>query len=255
MKNKILIGLTAAIIPLAANAGNVLPQEIWGPGLPGTSGGPSEMNLYLDGAGPYAGKTGELGIMEYLYGNDFTRLNDSSVVEWEGLSGTVDVNAVYAGAGQHLYTTAPGGSPTSGAIINPGGTIGGTPSISLETATFTPVTSPFLFLDDTTPSGYAKAYSDPTLNAEFGGIPKGTVRMVAFQVTGSLDIAGDLSGGYTSYEVPTYVIAFEDGTDMDYNDLVVQVSGVRPVPDGGFTVGLLGMGVLGLGWIRRRMVK
>ena len=73
-------------------------------------------------------------------------------------------------------------------------------------------------------SGSIQAFSDPALNG-------GTDRMVTFQVTGTLNTPGNINSGYTSLANPTYVIAFEDGSDFDYNDLVVQVSGVAPVPE------------------------
>jgi hypothetical protein len=220
----------AALFPLSTNANDIVVQDIWPAGPNST-----EMNLYADqpGAAP--------GIMEYLYGDDFTRLDDSSVIEWTGTSGTIGITDVYAGASQNLYTAGLSGSPTS-FVMNYAGMYGGTPTRFDDFATFTPVTNPFLFLDIANGNN---GYSNPALNG-------GTVRMVAFQVTAYLDTPGDISGGYTDFSDPTYVIAFEDGTDMDYNDLVVEVSGVAPVPDGGATVNLLGLSLCGCGlWVRK----
>jgi hypothetical protein len=86
-----------------------------------------------------------------------------------------------------------------------------------------PVSQPFLFLDE---ANGTMAYSDPALSS--GGVD----RMVTFAVTGYLADPGILSS-WTAFSDGTthYVIAFEDGTDFDFNDLVVEVSGVVPVPE------------------------
>jgi VPDSG-CTERM motif len=79
--------------------------------------------------------------------------------------------------------------------------------------------------------------------------------MVTFLVTGYLTVPGQTTGGTTLLNSPTYVIAFEDsgvGGDYDYNDLVLEVSGVA-VPDGGSTMALLGAAFVGLGMLRRKL--
>jgi len=182
--------------------------------------------------------------MEYLYGvGNFTRLDDSALIQWSsaGTSHSVGITAVYAGAQQNLYTATPGtGSPISPVLVPVTGN-NATPSRFLSNASFTPVADPFLFLDQANGN---MAYSDPALNT--GHID----RMVAFSVSGYLATAG-VPTSFTAFSQPTYVLAFEDGSDADYQDLVVEVNGVANVPDAGFTVALLGMGMLGLGGVRR----
>lgn len=65
----------------------------------------------------------------------------------------------------------------------------------------------------------------------------GETRFLAYQGTG---IGGT-----------NWVFAFEDGGDLDYNDMVVKVESIKPVSAPG-TLALLGLGLLGIGALRRR---
>ena len=205
------LGLAAA----SSRAGLTTVNDIWGP-QPGSSG---EWNLYNTGSGSAPGT----GIMEYLYG-DFTRVNDASDIHWTGSPGGATFDAIYAGAGQELYTAGLAGTPISSGILGGSGYTGNNPpSRSSGTITYTPVSQPFLFLDEANGN---MAYSDPALSS--GGVD----RMVTFAVTGYLATPGDINSFTTFSDKTThYVIAFEDGTDFDFNDLVVEVSGVAPVPE------------------------
>ena len=203
--------LTAA----SSQAGLTPVQDIWG-----ANGAGGEWNLYNSGVGSSQGA----GIMEYVYGaGEFTRVDDSSDILWAGLNGGATFDAVYAGASQALYTAAPAGSPTSTEILGVPGGNSGAPSRSSSIVNYTPISQPFLFLDEANGNN---AYSDPSLSS--GGVD----RMVTFAVNGYLATPGN-AATYTPFSDATthYVIAFEDGTDFDYNDLVVEVSGVSPVPE------------------------
>ena len=185
--------------------------------------GAQEWNLLPTAIGGVQGD----GILQYIYGNNVTRVNDSSDIEWIGNPGTADFVAIYAGAGQALYTTPlsgtlppNGGSPSP--ILSGLGSTGTTPSRSASSVSFTPGAQPFLFLDEANGN---LAYSSPTLSS--GSVD----RMVTFAVTGYLQTPGDLNSMFIPFATTHYVIAFEDGTDFDFNDLVVEVSGVAPVPE------------------------
>ena len=213
---KTLVVAIAGLVLAAASSHAALTtvNDIWGP-QPG--GGASEWNIYNTGSGTAAN-----GVMEYLYGTgNFTRVDDSSDILWMGSPGGASFEAVYAGASQALYTAGVTGSPISSTPIL---TASGNYAAPVRTGNFidiNPVSQPFLFLDEANGNN---AYSDPALN---GGVD----RMVTFAVTGYLADPGVLSS-WTAFSDGTthYVIAFEDGTDFDFNDLVVEVSGVAPVP-------------------------
>jgi hypothetical protein len=213
-------------------------------GNSGPNGAAGEWNLYDTGMGTWPGS----GIMEYLYGaGHFSRIDDSLDTWWisgDNPNAQAGVLGVYAGASQNLYTTDLAGSILN-SVVNPLGTIGLAPQrfFNGPGVPLVPGSQPLLFLDDAV--GYSAAYSDPLIN---GGID----RMVTLGVTGYLTIPGDVTT-WTPFSDGTihYVIGFEDYDDFDYQDLVVEVSGVSPVPELSGPI-LFGLGAAVLLIFRRR---
>ena len=95
-------------------------------------------------------------------------------------------------------------------------------------------------------------YSDSALNVDANGD-----HMVAYQGTGdTVQIASLAERTWSSAE---YILGFEDLAipvgDSDYNDFVVLVSSVTPVPDIGTTLMLLALGTGGLFLLRCRRLS
>lgn len=176
-------------------------------------------------------------IINGIYGAaNLQRVNDPLDNIWWQIttsSGAL-VEAKYAGNNNALWTATTAGALDAFVVA---GTVG-------ASGTIAPSGNPFLFAD-VTPGGSltsgANKYfvSDQSLN----GLTED--HMVTFKVTSMVD---------------TYVIAWEDlqfaSSDTDYNDLVVQVKGVKPVPDGGAsTLALLGGAMALIGAVGRKLQK
>ena len=249
-----------ALLALSANAltTDTKVNDLWGAN--GTGPGP-EWNLFNSGFGTHLGN----GVLEYLYGaGNFTRVSDSVDSPWSGVNGTMRLNAIYTADNDSLFTAGVSGTPVSSAIVSGGPASSGTPSRGSTVSTFLPINQPFLFMLQPSPTSPVypgvREYSDAALNT-FDGAQD---HMVTFAVNGYLATPG-VAGSFTSFtDGPHYVLGFEDGVDFDFNDLVVEVSGVSPgthndtppgVPDGGSTLALLGGALSLMAAIGRRFRK
>lgn len=95
-------------------------------------------------------------------------------------------------------------------------------------------------------------YSDSALN------PNGDTQMVAFEGddTRTTDFFG--TGANNRWFSNDWILAWEDlvyaNSDQDFNDMVLFVNSIRPVPAPG-PLALIGVGLLGLAMVRRRRAR
>ncbi len=93
-------------------------------------------------------------------------------------------------------------------------------------------------------------YSNDALNSDAAD------HMVAYQGKGqTVTTPGNYPGEWTNNE---YILAWEDlaapGADFDFDDMVVMVESVKPVPEP-TTLGLMGLGLMSLAFAARRRNK
>jgi hypothetical protein len=173
------------------------------------------------------------GILDSIYGlNNLTRVDDSADQIWQLCTGagcgTATYEAKYAGYDQYFGFSAIDGTGKTEILNSVSGTLN-------TTYTFMP-SGQFVFYDDPYNNPSPIWYSLMSLNG-------GDDHMVTWKIN-STDC--------------DYVIAFEDlplgSSDRDYNDLVIEVKNVRPVPEPA-TMLLLGLGLMGLAGVRRKIKK
>jgi hypothetical protein len=78
----------------------------------------------------------------------------------------------------------------------------------------------------------------------------GTAHMVAFQGNGQTKLDNVKTGQYATFGTSDFILAWEDlpfnSSDLDYNDFVVMVESVHPVPEPA-ALGMFGLGALLIG--------
>jgi hypothetical protein len=192
-------------------------------------------------------------ILDTLYGwENLERIEDFGDVTtdelWFNMGAQAQVRAKYAGFDQTFgYFAGPEGEEfvelftvTEQGYVNEG------------SAEFTSGETGSVFRFGNKPSG------SPHWSSRIADNPDGLDHMIAFRIKEPPQLG--VGNAYGRPATSRYVLAWEDLTglgDKDYNDLVVEVSGVAPVPEPG-TMALFGIGSLGMAfwrWRRRRTLR
>jgi hypothetical protein len=231
MKRALLIAAVCVSMAASASADlTTIYQTSWGPSsgyteedlapmpLPERSGNPGGSEP-VNGVDDY--RPGD--VLSRLYGT-WTRIDDDFDQIWQDLDGGMRVTAKYTSVTAftlvYSLNEITGGSPVDTTL-----------NLLNESTTINVVPNSDLFIWGASGAGSLK-WSNEALNG-------GQDWMVTFKI--------DTLNDGTSPLQPTYVIGFEDGSDWDFQDLVVEVTNVAPVPvPGAVLLGLLGLGAAGL---------
>jgi len=228
----LLTSAQATMTPVYDTTWNVNPYYEWDllSGLPKLPGAPSPGNGSSDGADDILNR----------YYSSWARIDDSSDQTWLDLNGGVSVIAIYTSSSHYLGYSLD--ETTGSSIVNVPGAVGNLDTVG-ETGHFDIADNSDAFVWALLGGG--TKYSRQALNG-------GADYMVSFRINGIYNNAYDHSLGYTVPSDPTYVIAFEDGTDKDYQDFVFQLSKVSPAVPEPASMTLLGLGLLGFLGLKRK---
>lgn len=178
-------------------------------------------------------------------GNDAHQVDDSNDSYWNsvGNSSASIVIEIAGYANNNRFGIFNAANPNERQQIFAGGSSSG------ATLAFTPNWTSFgFYLENTVNDGGFTWYSDSSLDPAGG-----RDHMVAYQGQGqTLNLGG--AAGSQLWDSSSYILGWEDLNlgDWDYQDMVVLVRGVVPAPDAGASIILLGLGVVALGWSRRK---
>jgi len=197
--------------------------------------------------GTYSGTWGH-GVDDVLdhYYTSWTRVDDDFDQLWLDQDGGVLVKAIYTSTsnlmlGYTLNETT--GSPITYLAANVSGS-GSLDAIGEQGSFDISNTDAFVWVLG---GGSGPYYSSVALNNSVKGCNKD--RMVTFKVDGFYNDPDNHASGSTLFADPTYVLGFEDqwSSDDDFQDFVVQVSRVAPVPvPAAVLLGFLGLSAAGI---------